>query len=200
MGITGERDSDQAELRQRLRAMRLRLGPAARREAAAAIADLLPELPAYRAARRIAGYHAVGGELSPRPSLERAHAEGKSVYLPVLDTKAPRRLRFAAWHPGMAMRENCYGIPEPANGRLRDPADLDLVLTPLVACDRSGNRVGMGGGYYDTTFAFRLHEPVARPYLAGMAYDFQIMGPLEPNTWDVPMDWLLTPSGLIECG
>lgn len=189
----------QDELRQHLRAERLRVPPAQRRRAAARIAAVLDQWPAFEAARTIAGYHAVGGEVSPRRVLERAMAEGKAVFLPVLDEREPRRLHFARWRPGAPMRENRFGIPEPVDAPRRAPDELDLVLAPLVACDRAGHRIGMGGGFYDTTFSYRLERPDAAPRLVGLAYEFQVVERIEPREWDVPMDYLLTPEGIIEC-
>lgn len=199
MNATGESLPDQAELRQRIRAMRMRLDAPARRDAAAAVAEILERSMLYQGARFVAGYHAVGGELSPGPVLRQAHAAGKTVYLPLLDRETPRRLLFAQWRPGMPTRENRFGIPEPVNTPRRDARELDLVLAPLVASDRRGNRVGMGGGFYDTTFGFRREKPNRGPRLVGLAYGFQVVPRIEPQPWDVPVDFLLTPEGLIDC-
>ena len=70
---------------------------------------------------------------------------------------------------------------------------LDVVIAPLVAFDESLNRLGMGGGYYDRTFAFRKRARVLRrPVLIGVAYSFQRVDRLQPENWDVPLDVVIT--------
>lgn len=64
--------------------------------------------------------------------------------------------------------------------------------------DRDGNRLGMGGGYYDTTFEFlagrsRWHKP----RLLGLAYGFQEVDALPHEPWDVPLTAIVTEAGLI---
>ncbi len=144
----------------------------------------------FLAARRIALYLAVDGELDPWPLAQRAWAMGKQVYLPVLLPYGSNRLWFAPFQPDSRLRRNRYGIPEPVDGpRQRvSPHALDLVFTPLVAFDRAGNRLGMGGGYYDRTFGFlRWHRCWQRPRLIGLAHDFQCQRALPRQDWDVPL-------------
>lgn len=183
-------------LRSTLRRRRAALSAAERQLAAQRIARHLVKTPWFRAAQRIAGYHAVGGELDAGPALLAALAAGKQVYLPVLAPDG--RLWFQRWHPRMPMRRNRFGIPEPAahpRHRLEARA-LDLVLTPLVGFDRAGNRLGMGGGFYDRTFAYqRLHRRWRRPPLIGLAYDFQEVNILASEPWDVPLAGIVLPAG-----
>lgn len=152
-----------------------------------------------RQARHVAGYHAVGGELDPAPALERRLEAGSRVYLPVLDPDSPRTLRFHQWTPATPMHRNRLGIPEPEDTKGREARQLDVVLVPLVACDRRGNRLGMGGGFYDTTFSWRVDEKSGQPLLVGMAYDFQVVERLTAMPWDVPLDYIATPEEVIIC-
>jgi 5-formyltetrahydrofolate cyclo-ligase len=70
---------------------------------------------------------------------------------------------------------------------------LDLVLTPLVAFDAQGHRLGMGGGFYDRSFAYLLrHSRWLRPRLIGLAYDFQRQTRLPHQPWDVPLHAIAT--------
>lgn len=191
--------SDQSELRAALRARRSNLDEETRYLAAAGVAERLQNWNVYRNAKRIAAYHAVGGELDPMPAIEAALKNDKQIFLPVLEGSPPRRLRFAAWKPGAPMRNNRFGIPEPQDTEYVDGDGLDLVLAPLVACDRLGHRVGMGGGFYDTTFGYRLKRPHAAPLLAGLAYGFQLQEAVRPNPWDVPLDHVVTEEEIINC-
>lgn len=178
------------DLRQRLRDRRRDLTLFERRQAAEAIACRLEDWPAVVAAHRIAAYWACEGELDPAPFLERAWAAGQQLYLPVL-TGTPS-LRFAPYWPTAPLRRNRFNIPEPdvLLSECLEPSELDLVLTPLVAFDGFGHRLGMGGGFYDRSFAF-LIDPAYRghrPYLLGLGYEFQKVTELFRHPWDVPLN------------
>ncbi|MCC7219631.1 MAG: 5-formyltetrahydrofolate cyclo-ligase [Candidatus Contendobacter sp.] len=188
--------SDLLSLRQQLRTLRQRLPIAEQRRAARAVADGLAGCSGFGAARRIAGYWACHGELDPLPLLERAWNAGKAVYLPVLADAPPQSLRFAPYSPGTPLRRNRFHIPEPdvAPADWLKPTELDLVLMPLVAFDPTGTRLGMGGGFYDRSFAFLLDPGYCgcRPWLLGLGYAFQKVAALPRQPWDVPLDAAIT--------
>ncbi|CAN5225461.1 hypothetical protein BH24PSE2_BH24PSE2_22430 [soil metagenome] len=117
----------------------------------------------------------------------------KQVYLPIVRPNGG--LLFARWARGMQLHPNRFGIPEPplANARCIDPRSLDLVLTPLVAFDAQGRRIGMGAGFYDRTFSFLNTQPrAARPMLVGTAYDMQRVEHIDADPWDVTLDAVAT--------
>jgi 5-formyltetrahydrofolate cyclo-ligase len=180
-------DPNKHELRRRLRAQRRALTPAARRRAAVALARRLVRTPVFRRSRRIAAYLAVGGELDPAPVIAAALHQGKEVYLPCLAGFGPPRLWFRRYRgAGERMRRNRFGIAEPAGGKRVHARQLDLVLAPLVAFDRGGNRLGMGGGYYDRTFSFLpRRRRWQKPRLIGIGYSFQQVERLHAEPWDV---------------
>lgn len=186
-------------LRQQIRARRREIPPSQRRLAAEHLAGRVAALRIFISAHHIAGYLAWDGEMDPAPLLERALAMGKQVYLPVLTGHPPAHLAFAPYHPGMALKPNRFGIPEPATSPEHwvSPHLLDLALTPLVAFDAAGVRVGMGGGFYDRTFAFRRHPGhLPKPRLLGLAYELQKVTALTPQPWDVPLDGVATEQAL----
>ncbi|MGE4088825.1 MAG: 5-formyltetrahydrofolate cyclo-ligase [Immundisolibacter sp.] len=182
-------------LRRQLRAARRRIGRAERRAAAAALVRRLVVLPTFQRARRVAAYWPADGEIDPLPALARAHATGKACYLPVLCPLRDGHLHFAPWRPGDPLVRNRYGIPEPVCPRRMwlAPRMLDLVLLPLVGFDATGSRLGMGGGYYDRSFARVLRHAWRRPRLIGVAFDRQRVAALPGRPWDVPLDGVLTP-------
>ncbi len=185
-----------SELRKALRERRRRLDPTTRAQASGRVCRTLAATGAFRRARRLAVYLAKGGEVDLSGLVRRAWQAGKRCYLPALDRG---RLRFLPYAPDTTLRPNRYGIPEPLVGaRKHAPAaTLDLVVVPLVGFDRRGHRLGMGGGYYDRTFAFlgrRLRW--RRPLLIGAAYGFQRVSELAANPWDVPLDAVATEEGL----
>jgi 5-formyltetrahydrofolate cyclo-ligase len=163
------------------------------------MASHLSSHPSFLNSQRIACYIAVDGEIDPAPLLKQAWKMGKSIYLPVLVPFCENRLWFAPYQPGCKMRLNRFGIPEPVSSRrhMISASDLDLVLTPLVAFDTYGNRLGMGGGYYDRTFAFlRRRQYWKKPLLLGIAYELQKVKKLTSQKWDVPLYGTVTEAAL----
>jgi len=145
----------------------------------------------FRTSRRIAFYLANDGEMDPLPLLLRACSMRKHCYLPILDPLAANRLWFVPYRAGDALKPNRFGIPEPVHApRMRVRAHtLDLILAPLVAFDRRGNRLGMGGGYYDRSLEFlRRRRHWRRPRLYGLAYEFQRVARLRSAAWDIGLD------------
>lgn len=184
---------DKPALRHQLRHRRARLSPAQQRLASQRAARRLARLPAFARARRIAAYVARGGELDPAPALALALRRGKQCFLPVLHPFGHNRLWFARWQRGDRMRANRYAIPEPSArvGRLAAQR-LDAVLVPLVGYDLQGTRLGMGGGYYDRTFAFRRLRRSSRPLLIGYAHACQQVEQLPRAAWDIALDCIVT--------
>jgi 5-formyltetrahydrofolate cyclo-ligase len=147
----------------------------------------------------IAGYLPNDGEISPLPLLHAAQRSGKCIYLPLLATG--KTLLFMRYRPGLTpLRRNRLGILEPyfRSEDLIPPERLDLALLPLVAFDIEGNRLGMGGGFYDRTFAFKQRRAQAvGPVLVGTAHQLQkTRDSLAIKRWDIPMDFIATDRAL----
>lgn len=184
---------DKIQLRRLIRQHRRQLSPAQRRDAANGLARSLNTAAELIARKRIALYWQNDGEIDPALAIELLLQRGKQVYLPVLHPFKQGQLLFVRYQPGMRMRKNRYGIAEPdwryANAL---PATfLSAVLVPLVAFDLRGARLGMGGGYYDRSLAFCRHSQ-QRPLLVGCAYEFQKLQQLPMESWDIPMQMILT--------
>lgn len=188
-------------LRALMSARRQALGAAERIAAADGVARSLEHLPEFIVDPLIAGYWAVRGEVPLNLAVARLQARGQHYFLPVLEKTMPRLLRFAEFSNGAALTPNRYGIPEPLDAAtMLTPQQLDVVLVPLLAFDRHGNRLGTGGGFYDSTFAFlRGIARPARPLLVGIGYAFQQTESLPAEPWDVRMDYIATETGLIDC-
>ena len=111
--------------------------------------------------------------------------------------KAVRAIRFAQIVIDR-LRVSGYGLSEPRaeRGERIDPRRLELVLLPLVGFDSQGTRLGIGGGYYDRTFAgIRSDALTRRPRLVGVAFELQRLAALERAAWDVPIDAVVTDRG-----
>ncbi len=178
-------DPVRRQLRRELRAKRRAMPAAIRAQADRAILAHLRHLPQFRRARRVALFLAFDGEPSLAPLVETARRQRKRLYVPVLRGLT---MSFAELEPGATLAANFFGIMEPKLGARIDARELDLVLTPLVAFDDRGVRLGVGRGYYDRTFRFLRHRSHwRRPKLLGVAYELQRIGPLTPSSWDVPL-------------
>ena len=183
-----------ASIRKKIRKQRQALDQAYRQRAAADACKRLLQLHCFRNARNIAMYLPSNGELDPLPVLQKAAELGKTCFLPVLQP-VQQKLWFAPWQAGDPLGSNRFGIPEPKllRGHLNPPWTLDLVLTPLVAFDKRGTRLGMGGGYYDRSFAYlKYRQYFRRPILIGYGYEFQRVSGLKRNDWDVPVHMAIT--------
>ena len=172
---------------------------AARREAAANAPDaanqLLDHLPPPLLARTkvVAGYRAQGAEIDPRPLLRAFARAGARLALPAaVSLEAP--LVFRAYADGDPLEPDAAGIPSPTpDAALVEP---DLIITPLLAFDRLGVRMGQGGGHYDRTLAaLRGRGPV---FVLGLAYASQQLARIPTEPHDQPLDAILTEKGYIE--
>jgi 5-formyltetrahydrofolate cyclo-ligase len=186
---------DQQGLRRQLRHARRNLSVNERTAAESAAVKRILQHPVFRRARRIAGYVGSNGELNPMALLEHAVALGKTCYLPALHPFRRGELRFYRWRPGDRLRRNRFGIPEPVPCRrgLIAAHRLDLVVVPLLGFDEDCHRLGMGGGYYDRSFAFiHRRQRATRPFLLGLAHEVQRIDRLPTQPWDIPLDAVVT--------
>ena len=151
------------------------------------------DYPPVRTARSVALFLAFDGELDTRPLIDALWRDGKRVYLPVLHPFSPGNLLFLHYHPRSELVVNRLKISEPKLD-VRDVLpleDLDVLITPLVAFDAQGQRLGMGGGFYDRTLQnWRRYD--VQP--VGYAHDCQQVEALPVEQWDIPLPAVVTPS------
>ncbi|MWJ29169.1 5-formyltetrahydrofolate cyclo-ligase [Halomonas sp. ZH2S] len=188
---------DKPSLRRELRRRRRGLTPRQQRDASRRLCQRLKQLPEIRRARRISLYLPVGGEIDPTPLIGWLRRRNVRVYLPVLRPFAENHLWLVEYRPNTPMIKNRFGIFEPAprysaQRRNRLPAwGLDVMIVPLVGFDAQGNRMGMGGGFYDRTLAFtRRRRP--RPWLIGVAHSCQQVPHLPPEPWDISLQAIVS--------
>jgi 5-formyltetrahydrofolate cyclo-ligase len=105
-----------------------------------------------------------------------------------------RQLQFAPWRPGEALVANRFGIPEPAEAQPLPAEAMALIVLPLVGFDATGQRLGMGGGWYDRSLAFRRDRTAPPPWLVGVGFALQQIDALPVEPWDVPLDAVCTES------
>ena len=190
------------ELRRELRRRRQQVPPEQQQRASIAIAARIATSSEFGRSRRIAAYVGSKGEIDPMPLLHLAYDMGKHCYLPVLHPFLRGRLWFVPWTPYTPMQFNRFGIPEPlfARDRICKPQWLDLVITPLLGFDEHCHRLGMGGGFYDRTFAMkRTAKRHGKPKLFGVAHDIQRCESLHVAPWDISLDNIITPTQRYRC-
>lgn len=184
--------SDRLTLRKQMRAKRRALTSQAQQIAARRLCKHLLHHPVVAKSRHIAVYLSNDGEIDPAFFARHAQRLGKQIYLPALHPVRKGHLWFG---PLQGRRTwNRFGIaePDPAYNRMRPARRLDLILVPLVAFDAQGGRLGMGGGFYDRTFAFLQRGQHTKPRLFGLAHAFQQVPKLNTASWDIPLNTVIT--------
>lgn len=184
-------------LRRRARASRRSISNSRQALAAASLKQHLLRRALLHKSKTIAFYMARDGELSLTPLLSQCARIGKRCYLPVVDGP---HLYFVRYRIHDATQMSDMQITEPTDTRERISAtDLDLVFVPLVAFDCRGHRLGMGGGYYDRSFASvnKTRRQGRKPVLCGIAHTKQRRRSLPRDHWDVRMQCLATERSLI---
>lgn len=139
----------------------------------------------------LASYLATASEVDLTPLLAICETRNISQFLPVVQKN--HRLKFHVYHTATQLSLNKYGIFEPVSQQQRQAKFLSTIILPLVGFDTQGNRLGMGGGYYDRALAFsRTSANIKRPLLIGAAYEKQKIDRLPSNHWDIPLDAVIT--------
>lgn len=189
-------DLDLAQLRRDIRAAR-RAVPGAERARISheTAATVYCWLQAHPELRHIATYLSMPEEIDTAPINRLLWQNGYRLYLPHVEGRGKPLI----WYPytqTTPLVPDSAGIPtpDPAAAPAIAALDLDAVITPLVAHDPRGTRLGMGGGFYDRTFQRKM--PRTRPWLIGIAYPCQAVAHLPRRAWDVPLDALASASTL----
>jgi len=143
---------------------------------------------------RIAIYYSVNNEVATMQIIKHLWTKDKELFLPIIKSN---QLVFGSYKSGDNLSNNKFDIPEPTTPteEIITADVLDLVVVPLVAFDSDCNRLGMGGGFYDRALAFKkTSSKTSSPLLIGLAYELQKVNILEMNSWDIPMDGIISES------
>lgn len=190
--------SSPATLRKSLRQYLAAMHATERQQLAQAAMENFLTTPEYRRCQKIAAFYPVRHELDLMPLIETCWADNKQVYLPCLLPRPFQKMVFHAFTPTTALKLNRFAIPEPdvAVRRAINSRQLDIVITPLLAFGPQGQRLGMGGGYYDRTFAFlNRSSHYIKPRLWSIALEAQAQD-LMANSWDVAIHGVATEKGI----
>ena len=195
--------NSRAEIRKTIRSKRQSLSSKQQQQAAIGLLSQLTRQPKIQRANKIAIYLSNDGELDTHLFIEWCWQQNKQLYLPVIHPFCHGNLLFLRYSPNTTMVKNAFDINEPKlNVTQVCPVNaLDIIFTPLVAFDKTGARLGMGGGFYDRTLASwhqqtRLHAtdlPI-KPHPIGLAHDCQQVDKIPNEHWDIPIPEILTPT------
>lgn len=182
-------------LRKQIRARRASLDHDQLSVAASNLAERSEHCRPLLAAKKLLSYEPFQGEISPAKMIAALRVE--ELYLPLITDFEKCLMDF--YPSNNADSINKFGIREPLPvGKPITPSEIDVVLVPLVAFDRQGNRVGMGAGFYDRAFAEVKQGNSKKPYLLGLAHHFQEQNSIQASPWDVPLNAILTDREFIE--
>ena len=198
--VNSPRQSIRQSIRQHIRTKRKMLSNTDQILSAVSLAKKLQANEHVITAKSIALYLANDGELNLAPFISWCWQQEKEVYLPVVHPFSKGHLLFLRYSADSIMTVNKYGIKEPKLDirHILPTQQLDIILTPLVAFDKSGARIGMGGGYYDRTLAKWHHNYLtneqSKPYPIGIAHNCQQIEKVPTELWDIPLPEIITPS------
>ncbi|SUB58294.1 5-formyltetrahydrofolate cyclo-ligase family protein [Phocoenobacter uteri] len=182
--------SQRQQLRQIMRNKRLNLSEQEQIQASNSIIVPAMALIEKYKATNFAFYLPFNNEICPLPLINELSAQQKQIYLPVLHPFSKGNLLFIRYdNCKKSLKLNRFGILEPVLNvqKILPLNQLDIIFTPLVACDKSGNRLGMGGGFYDRTLA----QTSSNLIKIGLGYKFQQVDKLPVEHWDMPLDYII---------
>ena len=178
--------------RKKLQQQRAKISSDEQKIASALLVEKLSRHPLFLQSQTIASYHAIHNEIDPSALIHNAWQHKKKCYLPVVQGE---QLIFCSFEIDTLLKKNQFNIPEPPLSRTTciATAAIDLVYAPLLGFTEKGQRLGRGAGFYDKSFSFLLHLPrPSRPFLLGLAYEWQKLTNFTDKSWDVPLNAIIT--------
>ncbi|AOM41053.1 5-formyltetrahydrofolate cyclo-ligase [Xenorhabdus hominickii] len=179
-------------IRKKIRQLRQDLSPEQQSRFAQQTTQRVMAHPKIQQANKIALYLSFDGELDTRPLIQQLWQQNKQVYLPILHPFSRSHLLFLRYCADTPLIKNSFNIEEPVLDirQVLPVSELDIMFIPLVAFDSTGQRLGMGGGFYDRTLAKWQQQHF---YPIGLAHDFQLVETLPIASWDIPLPEIITP-------
>ena len=182
-------DTMKKELRKRAKFLRNTMEPIIQQEKSLQAAAHFWEAERYKKAETIFSYLSIESELDTLPIIKQAWQDRKTVAVPI--TKGNRQMYFVSIDSLAEVKTGRFGIPEPEKKEEIFPKEGDVFLVPALLFDKLGNRLGYGGGYYDTYFA--SHRAGVR---IGICFKMQISSERLPTEkTDCSMQYILTEYG-----
>jgi 5-formyltetrahydrofolate cyclo-ligase len=181
------------DVRRRVLELRDAMGADERRREGAAIVARFVELPELASSSTVMAFWSFGSEVPTEPLIAALLERGIRVVLPAIVDGV---LQVRTYESGAPVTATSFGAMEPAEGQVVPATDIDVVCTPAVAFDRSGRRIGYGGGYYDA-FLSKTRRDTDR---IGIAFGLQVLAePLPSGNADLRVDTIVTGAETIRC-
>ncbi len=185
-------------IRAKMKARRSALAPRRIRQVSVRIQNALMQIPEWMAARRVCLYLALPTEVQTRILVAACWKAGKHVLVPAYRKKTAC-YDLAGLRPGDLVKTGRWAVPEPVRPRWTTPVrtapnrprptGVDLVVTPGVAFDRAGGRLGHGGGHYDRLLAGKALQ---KAFKVGLALECQMMARVPMEAHDVRLNAVAT--------
>lgn len=187
--------NERQQLRRELQQRRLALSELDLERAGQQVSEHLLSLPQVQQATTIGGYFSVNNELATGPILASLLEQQKQLALPVLHPFCKGHLLFLNYDKNTRFVPNRYQIPEPELNcqHIVPLSQLQVLLVPLVGFDAHGNRMGMGGGFYDRTLSGWQQGRHPNLLPIGLAHNVQQVDNIPTAGWDVPLPMIITP-------
>ncbi len=176
---------NKADIRKQMRTLKRALDDDAKRRASQRVFSLVEQTAPFLLSDHVLMYHSLPDELSTIDFIQRWH-QRKHLYLPRVNGDDLDILPYDK----AGLQSGAFNIEEPSGNHLVDISTIQLIIVPGVAFDCHGNRIGRGKGYYD-----RLLRK-SRAVTIGVAYDCQITDEIEPDDFDIAMDYVIAESGI----
>ena len=190
------------QLRKHLLATRNQVALELSNTANQALTSQLKQLGSFQTAQRVATYLPIRSEFPTAAIIEDRPSLNKEIYIPRISPNQNNTMQFCLLQRDSQgkiqtkLHKNVYNILEPqdlAGSDVINARALDIIFMPLLGFNLNGDRLGMGGGYYDRALEFKNNtQPNRRPYLIGLAYEAQLTHDLNPHPWDIKLDAVIT--------
>nr|NKB46656.1 5-formyltetrahydrofolate cyclo-ligase [Legionellales bacterium] len=182
------------QLRQTIRQRRRQQPLVEQQLASQHLIQRIAKQPWFHQAKHIALYFPHHGEIDPTPLCHLAEQRHQHCYFPRVVDRPQKLLYFLPHRLGQSVHYNRFGIMEPkgTTAQAIPLTQLDIIFTPLAAFDQHCHRLGLGGGYYDRTFAQLTAPHHPPPLRIGLAYEWQKIPVLDHAVWDVPLHGVMT--------
>ena len=187
------------DMRRELRIKRNKLTSIEQKKSADILARLIHNEQLLNNVKNIGIYLENDGEIGTSQLLKMALESNISCFLPVLESSTQNNLCFVRYDNDTPLHKNKFGILEPSLNEKNsiDPVKLDVIFLPVVGFDRSGSRLGMGGGYYDRALEFTKLHKLDKPKLVGLAHSIQEIKSIHRQVWDIPINFIATEKEII---
>lgn len=181
-------------LRQSLRSIRRGISNSDSVQLSKKLLPQVQKIARFHVQQKVALYLPNDGEIDTKYIINFLKNQSIGVYLPILSGNV---LKFAKL--GKKFKSNRFGIKEPVSTHILNANQLNIIFMPLVGFDAKKNRLGMGGGFYDRTLAFKKRQQLYKnPKLYGLAFACQQVEKLNTQPWDIPLDAIITPTKIYQ--